>query len=217
MLYTASTFPNPFTDTERCTFSSRQTHSWFCDPEKLLSPEEQAELESALLKVRDQRAHSCADGQLHHFQAPVAVVPSLLVTDTQTVQQAADSMANQLLRQWGVGNKPCHDGLLLMFVKNHLIVSLAGRGKLRERFIGRKLFVSFLRARLNLTYLTSGSVGAALITGVDLVGSQLPQAPTGLGWVAYLIIGLIVCYVFSVVVVYYVLTYSLGKRFEAGD
>lgn len=47
----------------------RQSHSWFCDPEKLLSPEEQSELEAALLKVRDQHAHSCTDGQIHHFQA----------------------------------------------------------------------------------------------------------------------------------------------------
>ncbi|KAL8275869.1 hypothetical protein Esti_000205 [Eimeria stiedai] len=133
-LYTAATFPNPFTEPEKCTFSARQSHSWFCDPEKLLSPQEQAELEVTLLKARDERAHTCADGQTHHFQASwsclyiaVTVMPSLLVPEGKSLQEASDDMAYQLLRQWGIGNKACHDGLVLMFVKNHLIVSLAGR------------------------------------------------------------------------------------------
>ncbi|CDJ41664.1 hypothetical protein ETH_00010430 [Eimeria tenella] len=134
MLYSAATFPNPFVEPERCAFAARKTHSWLCDPEKLLPPLEEAELELALLRLRDERAHECADGKLHHFQ---------------------------VIEKWGIGNKSCHDGMVLMFVKNHLLVSLVGR------------------ARVNLTYLLSGSVGAALITGVELVGGQLPEAPTG--------------------------------------
>lgn len=32
------------------------------------------------------------------------------------------------LRRWGVGNKGCHDGIVLAFVKNLKTVSLATRG-----------------------------------------------------------------------------------------
>ncbi|KAL8432382.1 hypothetical protein Efla_006157 [Eimeria flavescens] len=154
-----------------------------------------------------------------HHSAPqlaVAVLPSLFVTEGKTLQEASDEMAYQLLRQWGIGNKSCHDGLVLMFVKNHLIVSLAGRENVVPGYIS-PLFVSFLRARLSLMYLTSGSVGAALLSGVDLVSSQLPRASTGMGWVTFLLLCLVLAYIASVVVVYFVLSYSLSKRFAGGD
>ncbi|CDJ69562.1 hypothetical protein ENH_00070840 [Eimeria necatrix] len=67
-LYSAATFPNPFVEPERCAFAARKNHSWLCDPQRLLPPQEEAELELALLRLRDLRAHECADGKLHHFQ-----------------------------------------------------------------------------------------------------------------------------------------------------
>lgn len=38
-----------------------------------------------------------------------------------------------------------------------------------------------------------------------------------MGWLAYLILAFVAAYILSVVTVYYVLSYALEKRFEAGD
>lgn len=105
----------------------RASHVWLCDPEHLLSAEEEAVVQAKLLKLRDTRAHVCADGQSHPFQVKhaavsgnpkttahclhctsllrplcasqlaVAVVPDIYVGESRTAQDAADTMARELL------------------------------------------------------------------------------------------------------------------------
>ncbi|CDJ31864.1 uncharacterized protein EMH_0010490 [Eimeria mitis] len=79
------------------------SHSWVCDPDHLLSPEEQAFVETRLLKLRDTAQSKCNDAD-NYYQTHIFV------------------------RRWGVGNKGCHDGIVLAFVKNLKTVSLATRG-----------------------------------------------------------------------------------------
>ncbi|CDJ37988.1 hypothetical protein, conserved [Eimeria tenella] len=59
------------------------------------------------------------------------------------------------LRRWGVGNKGCHDGIVLAFVKNLKTVSLATRGmfevhwrriKLRKLMTKQKMWTLALQA-----------------------------------------------------------------------
>lgn len=46
----------------------RATHSWLCDPDHLLTPDEQSVLESRLMKLRDSTEHRCPDGRKYFYQ-----------------------------------------------------------------------------------------------------------------------------------------------------
>merc|ERR1712014_336279 len=72
-LYSADNFPNPFREPKKCVLFRNVPHSWICDPERLLSPNEQAVVESRLLKLRDSTSHRCRDGKIHPYQMAVAV------------------------------------------------------------------------------------------------------------------------------------------------
>ncbi|CDI84899.1 hypothetical protein, conserved [Eimeria praecox] len=103
------------------------SHSWICDPDHLLSPEEQAFVEARLLKLRDTAQSKCNESP-NYYQTAVAVASDIVVNANETPQEATDRFAESLLRRWGVGNKGCHDGIVLAFVKNLKTVSLATRG-----------------------------------------------------------------------------------------
>nr|CEL73412.1 TPA: hypothetical protein BN1205_090620 [Toxoplasma gondii VEG] len=234
VLYNAASFPNPFVEPQKCTFSTTATHSWLCDPDHLLTPQEQSTLESRLMKLRDSTEHDCPDGRRHFYQAAVAVAHDIYVPEDQIPQQAADEMAHALLRQWGIGNRGCHDGMLLLFVKKRDLAALAKRGgragvhnrgtaqqqgkSLKSCFnTVNQAFTTILKARMHLAYVASQSAGDAVISGVDMLNYQLPATRAGPGWVATVIISLAALYVLSVLVVYFAISRFMMKEAHAGD
>ncbi|KFG59780.1 repair protein [Toxoplasma gondii RUB] len=216
VLYNAASFPNPFVEPQKCTFSTTATHSWLCDPDHLLTPQEQSTLESRLMKLRDSTEHDCPDGRRHFYQAAVAVAHNIYVPEDQIPQQAADEMAHALLRQWGIGNRGCHDGMLLLFVKKRDLAALAKREGVEPEYI-TEAFTTILKARMHLAYVASQSAGDAVISGVDMLNYQLPATRAGPGWVATVIISLAALYVLSVLVVYFAISRFMMKEAHAGD
>ncbi|KAL8425380.1 hypothetical protein Efla_003608 [Eimeria flavescens] len=116
-MHTDTSFPSPFEQPEKCVSFPSLSHSWICDPDQLLSPQEQAFVETRLLKLRDTAQSTCNESG-NFYQAAVAVASDIVVNENETPQEATDRFAGSLLRRWGVGNKGCHDGMVLAFVKN---------------------------------------------------------------------------------------------------
>ncbi|CDJ61856.1 Chromosome III, complete sequence, related [Eimeria maxima] len=210
-LHTETSFPSPFEQPEKCVAFSSLSHSWVCDPDHLLSPEEQAFVEARLLKLRDTAQSTCNDSQ-NYYQAAVAVASDIAVNADETPQQATDRFAEALLRRWGVGNKGCHDGIVLAFVKNLKTVSLATRENVDTR-VASALFKTHIQRSMNHVFLSTGSPAAAVATGVELVNRHLPRAPIGLSWSATILLTLGGVYLASVLGIYYSLNTFMMKSY----
>merc|ERR1712203_1110752 len=131
-----------------------------------MTHDEETRLESRLLKLRDTRNHKCPSGKSEFYQAAVAVATDIVVPENETPQQAADGFAHALLRRWGVGNKGCHDGILLVYVKNLRTVSIATRSGVESQYISEES-KNFIQQHVHGVYLLTGSIGEAMISGVD--------------------------------------------------
>merc|ERR1712007_291211 len=212
--YTAASFPNPFTQPELCTQFPKVSHSWLCDPDKLLTVDEQAYIEARLMQLRDTTQHVCKDGKKHFYQLGAAVAKDIAVAENQTAQEAADTMARDLLLQWGIGNKACHDGLLLLYVKNKGVVTLATREGVEEEHIG-STFQKILHARVSLAYSATNSVSAALMQSIEMINAKLLSVDEGMGWIASIFLSFISIYIISIIIVYGVLSYILKKRYAS--
>merc|ERR1712083_674163 len=210
--YTAASFPNPFIQPEVCVQLPKIHHSWVCDPDKLLTVDEQAFIEARLMQLRDTTQHVCKDGQKHFYQLGVAVAKDIVVSEEQTAQEAANVMSRDLLLQWGIGNRACHDGLLLLYVKDRKVVSLATREGVEEEHIGL-MFQKLLHSRVSLAYAATNSVSAALLQSIEMINAKLPAVANGMGWVASLLLSFVAIYLLSVIIVYGVLNYILKKRY----
>ncbi|KAL8275510.1 hypothetical protein Esti_000461 [Eimeria stiedai] len=210
-MHTDTSFPSPFEQPEKCVSFPSLSHSWICDPDQLLSPQEQAFVETRLLKLRDTAQSTCNESG-NFYQAAVAVASDIVVNENETPQEATDRFAGSLLRRWGVGNKGCHDGMVLAFVKNLKTVSLATRENVDTR-VASSMFKTHVQRSMNHVFLSTGSPAAAVATGVELVNRHLPRAPTGLSWSATILLTLGGVYLASVIGVYYSLNSFMVKRY----
>jgi len=138
LIHTDLSYPNPFSEPERCVAFPKINHTWLCDPDGLMTHDEETRLESRLLKLRDTRSHKCPQGKDEFYQAAVAVATDIVVPENETPQQATDGFAHALLRRWGVGNKGCHDGILLVYVKNLRTVAVATRSGVESQYISEE-------------------------------------------------------------------------------
>ncbi|XP_026189618.1 uncharacterized protein LOC113146450 [Cyclospora cayetanensis] len=214
-MHTDISFPNPFEQPEKCVAFSSLSHSWICDPDQLLSPQEQAFVEARLLKLRDTAQSNCNDSQ-KYYQVAVAVASDIVVNENETPQEATDRFAESLLRRWGVGNKGCHDGIVLAFVKNLKTVSLATRENVDAR-VASPTFKAHVQRSMNHVFLATDSPAAAVAAGVDLVNQYLPRAATGLSWTATILLTLAGVYLASVVGVYYSLNNLMTKSYTVEE
>lgn len=211
-MHTDTSFPSPFEQPEKCVAFASLSHSWICDPDQILSPEEQSFVEARLLKLRDTAQSTCNEST-NYYQAAVAVASDIVVNENETPQEATDRFADSLLRRWGVGNKGCHDGIVLAFVKNLKTVSLATRENVDSR-VASSLFKTHIQRSVNHVFLSTGSPAAAVATGIELVNRHLPRAPTGLSWSATILLALGGVYLASVFGIYYSLNSFMVKTYS---
>lgn len=107
-------FPNPTIDFKAC---GREGSSSVCDPDGLLSPKARDRIEGVLLDVAagtDPYALRDCGAQLEGFQVAVAVMKSMEVPASETPASQAEAFAKDLHACWGVGDKACNNGALLL-------------------------------------------------------------------------------------------------------
>lgn len=196
--YDAISFPNPFIHPEECVLSLGISHSWLCDPEHYLSLDEQLKIEAILLKIRDTNFHKCSDGRPYFYQVAVAIVPHILKNRNATFEQSMKQFSENLLRKWGIGNKECHDGIILVYIKQFGNFIVAKREGVESNYINeaeiRKTFMN--------TYFATGSLGKALEDALEFINNKLPSKPQELTVTAKIFLLLLALYIISIVILY---------------
>ena len=108
-------FPSPKADFKAC---NRQGPSSVCDPDHLLSPKASDRIEGVLLDVaagtHPYALRECGTQGLEGFQVAVAVMRGMEVPASETPASQAEAFAKALHQRWGVGNKACNNGVLLL-------------------------------------------------------------------------------------------------------
>ncbi|KNA02313.1 hypothetical protein PVNG_01468 [Plasmodium vivax North Korean] len=203
--YDEHSFPDPFVNPEECVLSLG--HTWLCDPSHLLSLSEQLEVEAALLKIRDTNFHKCSNKGVFYYQAAVALVPEIVISKNSSYEKAVERFSQKLLRKWGIGNKECHDGILLVYVKQLGQFIIAKREGVEEKYLNEKEVTK----QFMVTYFASGSVGRSLIETLNFINTKLPSKPQELTNTGKTFLLLIFLYVVSVVVIY-IATATYGKK-----
>ncbi|KJP88810.1 hypothetical protein AK88_01500 [Plasmodium fragile] len=173
--YDENSFPDPFVNPEECVLSLGISHTWLCDPAHLLSLSEQLEVEAALLKIRDTNFHKCSNKGVFYYQVAVAVVHEIVISKNISYEKAVKHFSQKLLRKWGIGNKECHDGILLVYVKQlgRFIISM--REGVEEKYLNEK----DVTKQFMVTYFATGSVGRSLIETLNFISTKLPSKPQG--------------------------------------
>ncbi|GAW81510.1 conserved Plasmodium protein, unknown function [Plasmodium gonderi] len=196
--YDEHTFPNPFVNPEECVLSLGISHTWLCDPSHLLSLSEQLEVEAILLKIRDTNFHNCANKGIYYYQVSVALVPEISISKNTLNEKSVEYFSQKLLRKWGIGNKECHDGILLVYVKQLGRFVVAKREGVEEKYINEKEITE----QFMFTYFATGSVGKGLIEALMLINKKLPSKPQELTKTGKMFLFLIFLYVVSVIIIY---------------
>eukprot|EP00366_Plasmodium_knowlesi_P002275 XP_002259772.1 hypothetical protein, conserved in Plasmodium species [Plasmodium knowlesi strain H] len=205
--YDEHSFPDPFVNPEECVLSLGISHTWLCDPSHILSLSEQLEVEAALLKIRDTNFHKCFNKGVFYYQVSVALVPEIIITKNSSYEKAVKSFSQKLLRKWGIGNKECHDGILLVYVKQLGRFIISTREGVEEKYIKEK----DVTKQFMVTYFATGSVGRSLIETLNFINAKLPSKPQELTNTGKTFLLLIFLYVVSVVVIY-IATVTYGKK-----
>ncbi|SBT70769.1 conserved Plasmodium protein, unknown function [Plasmodium malariae] len=204
--YDELSFPNPFDHPEECVLSLGISHSWLCDPSHLLSLEDQLNIEAILLKIRDMNFHKCSDNGTYYYQVSVAIVPQIFVGKNSSYEKSANHFSQNLLRKWGIGNKECHDGILLVYIKQLGSFIVAKREGVEDKFVNEKE----IRKQFMRTYFATGSIGNAIIESLKYINKQLPSKPQELTNTAKMFLLLILLYVVSILIIY-IVTVVYGK------
>ncbi|SOV11564.1 conserved Plasmodium protein, unknown function [Plasmodium sp. gorilla clade G2] len=197
-IYDENSFPNPFTHPEECVLSLGISHTWLCDPSAFLSIEQQLDIEAELLKIRDTNFHKCSNNSTYYYQVSVAIVPEIFVSKNNTYENAAQEFSEQLLRKWGIGHSPCHDGILLVYIKNLGKFVIAKREGVEEKYINE----NEIKKHFMNTYFASGSISRALIESLSFINKKLPSKPTELTNTAKMFLILILFYIVSIIILY---------------
>ncbi|GAB67021.1 hypothetical protein PCYB_103710, partial [Plasmodium cynomolgi strain B] len=207
--YDEHSFPDPFVNPEECVLSLGISHTWLCDPSHLLSLSEQLEVEAALLKIRDTNFHKCSNKGVFYYQVSVALVPEIVISKNSSYEKAVERFSQKLLRKWGIGNKECHDGILLVYVKQLGRFIISKREGVEEKYLNEKEVTK----QFMVTYFATGSVGRSLIETLNFINTKLPSKPQELTNTGKTFLLLIFLYVVSVVVIYIATaTYGKGDR-----
>ncbi|SBS86525.1 hypothetical protein PMALA_016390 [Plasmodium malariae] len=157
--YDELSFPNPFDHPEECVLS--------------LGLEDQLNIEAILLKIRDMNFHKCSDNGTYYYQVSVAIVPQIFVGKNSSYEKSANHFSQNLLRKWGIGNKECHDGILLVYIKQLGSFIVAKREGVEDKFVNEKE----IRKQFMRTYFATGSIGNAIIESLKYINKQLPSKP----------------------------------------
>lgn len=205
--YDDITYPNPFVHPEKCVLSLGISHSWLCDPEQYLTLEDQLQIEAALLKIRDTNFHKCRNKKNYYYQVALAIVPQIVIKENKSFEKSAYIFANSLLRKWGIGNKACHDGILIVYIRQLGKFILAKREGVEDKYINE----TEIKNRFINTYFASGSLSKALIETIELIHQKLPSQPQELTNTAKLFLLLIFLYITSIIILY-IATSTYSRR-----
>ncbi|ANQ08662.1 Uncharacterized protein PCOAH_00031300 [Plasmodium coatneyi] len=167
---------------------------------------EQLEVEAALLKIRDTNFHKCSNKGVFYYQVSVALVPEIVISKNSSYEKAVKIFSQKLLRKWGIGNKECHDGILLVYVKQLGRFIISKREGVEEKYFNEKEVTK----QFMVTYFATGSVGRSLIETLNFINTKLPSKPQELTNTGKTFLLLIFLYVVSVVVIY-IATATYGK------
>ncbi|EUD73153.1 hypothetical protein YYG_01188 [Plasmodium vinckei petteri] len=172
-IYDETNFPNPFESPEKCVLSLGISHTWICDPSNIIKLEDQLDIEATLLKIRDTNYHSCSSHGEFYYQVAVAIVPDIFVSKNSSVEKSIQEFAQNTLRKWGIGNKQCHDGILLVYVKRLGSFIVSKREGVEDKYIDeteiKRIFIN--------SYIATGSISKALISSLNFINNKLPSRP----------------------------------------
>lgn len=197
--YDDLTYPNPFVEPEKCVLYLGISHSWICDPQQYLTLEDQIAIEAALLKIRDTNFHKCSNKKDYYYQVALALVPQIIIKKNESFENASRAFAYNLLKKWGIGNKQCHDGILIVYIRQLGKFVLAKREGVEDAYINE----TEIKNKFINTYFATGSLSKALLEAIELIHTRLPSQPQELTNTAKLFLVLIILYVISIIILYF--------------
>jgi uncharacterized membrane protein YgcG len=128
-VYTSATspraLPSPARDSKACGWASADDASLLCDPDGLLSVEEKQNIARLLDDVSTNLADPACDGK--PFQIGIAIVRASELRVTYS-SDGAVADARRLLDDWGVGQKNCNNGVVLLLAMAPRKFALYGGG-----------------------------------------------------------------------------------------
>ncbi|VTZ69034.1 MOLO1 domain-containing protein, putative [Plasmodium chabaudi chabaudi] len=197
-IYDETNFPNPFESPEKCVLSLGISHTWICDPSNIIKIEDQLDIEAILLKIRDTNYHSCSSHGEFYYQVAVAIVPDIFVSKNSSVEKSIQEFAQNTLRKWGIGNRQCHDGILLVYIKRLGSFIVSKREGVEDKYINeteiKHIFIN--------SYIATGSISKALISSLNFINNKLPSRPQKMTNTAKLFLLLMIIYIISITIVY---------------
>ncbi|VWU52012.1 MOLO1 domain-containing protein, putative [Hepatocystis sp. ex Piliocolobus tephrosceles] len=210
MTYDEISFPNPFEHPEACVLSLGISHSWLCDPSHRLNMDEQINIESILLKIRDTNYHKCSNNKIYYYQVAVAIVPDIKINKNNSFENSTQYFANNLLKKWGIGNKECHDGILLVYIVRLGSFIIAKREGVKSKELNE---IEIKKQFMN-TYFATGSLNKAFVESLNLINKQLPTKPQELTRTGKAFLILMSIYFLSIIVAYFLIG-AYGKKVKS--
>ncbi|KXZ41529.1 hypothetical protein GPECTOR_413g260 [Gonium pectorale] len=114
--WTPRNYPNPMRDVETC--GRRGVTSWVCDPDGVISYESANVVEGLIKKIHAGlppfSLGPCGRAGPQGFQVAVALMFRMKKDGHPDIESATKAMATGLHDRWGVGDRRCDNGVLLL-------------------------------------------------------------------------------------------------------
>ncbi|XP_070538575.1 uncharacterized protein [Ptychodera flava] len=163
-------FPNPQVDTEIC--SHHGNESWLCDPEKILTAEQAAEIEEVLEETQNLTTcdcHGCVNETDKKFIVTVAIVPkiyllkSLRSVTEQDLETVSHEFADYLLAKYQYGK--CGNDVVLFVSRDDRQFSVAIGSEAKKFLTSRSLLK--IRSEISVHFQT-GKVYEGVLAAVTI-------------------------------------------------
>jgi len=191
--YTFSSYPDPTQDPGRC--GRKGPHSWVCDPDHIISTSKADELEATLGHISQIPQDSCAQGG---YQMAIALMKKMDegIGATRDVAVRAKMFAQHLHDKWGVGQKGCNNGILLLLSRDDRRIFISTGRQSREKLSDKRLDKMVDDAKVLLRGENYGAAVQQVANDIALVleGQELPDRSSSAGlWILGLVF-LAFCY-----------------------
>ncbi|CEM08980.1 unnamed protein product [Vitrella brassicaformis CCMP3155] len=193
--WSLSTYPSPFLDPTSCNrgeAAEAGETTWLCDPDGWLTDDEANDVDTRLLKFRQETQHACGSLGKTFYQLAIALMAKLPYSLAKDKKRAkhdertelntyANSFAEKLLVTYGIGHKQCHDGILLLYsVQDHMAVVRWREGL--EPYINEAAKFTIERDIERAIHLNGDNLKDGLLEAIELIEHRLPtkhHAPGG--------------------------------------
>ncbi|SJK86276.1 BmGPI11, Conserved protein, unknown function [Babesia microti strain RI] len=199
ILYTADSLGNPFTAPDRCVRIASDL-TYLCDPDNILSQQEQLQLNTKLKQFPTKNFHYCPDSRQYGLKVGMLLVNNILVPFPKSLDDAAQLLCQELIDKWGLGNKDCNDGIMVLYIKNNNAIFIATKDANDTLLSTDKItnIEEIFTNNLN----TNNNDYRSLSDLVDNLSDALPKKTEGTKWSVIIPCAIVILYLVGVGAMY---------------